>query len=208
MKKTAVLLFALMGCAQEKPTTRVLVGGTDEIQAQFADGEVARGWSGYEAAIGRRVGTLETLNEIPLTVEDDPSPGAGPPGTTQIRFQIGKFAVSVDPDFSYLDGCIRKHMLHLRIQLEHDRVAIGETRIPLVELHLAGWIESTKPCVGVLNRSIIGFGLCQKICWTATREDIMDRLRNGLIGSGVAGTTALVMSRVLTPIAQAALALR
>jgi len=204
MRRTGVLalVLALTGCGNAPPAATVAVGGEHEVEARFADGTVTRGWDEYESAFGARVPTIEHLKDFLMRVEDDPQPAAGPPGTEQITWQIGKFAVSIDPDFSYIGGCVRQHFLHLRIRLENQRIPA-----PLIELHVTVWLEKNRPCIGVMNKSPIGYGWCQKLCWTATKQDITRAITSGLVSAGVAGTAASIIGRVITPVAVAALAL-
>jgi hypothetical protein len=198
----AVLVLVTIGCAPDPPAATVAVGGEHEVEARFTDGTVARGWDEYETAITARIPAVEQLSGYAMRVEDDPQPAAGPPGTELITWQIGKFAVSIDPDFSYIGGCVRQHFLHLRVRLENQHIPA-----PLIELHVTVWLEKNRPCIGVMNKSPIGYGWCQKLCWTATKQDITRAITGGLVSAGVAGTAAAIIGRVITPVAIAALAL-
>jgi hypothetical protein len=197
------LSVTAVGCAPT-PThaTAIEVGGESGITARFPDGTVARGYGEYEAALTRIVPRADKLDTLPMTVTDDAHPAAGPPGTQQITWMIGKFAVSIDPSFDYVGGCIRKHYLHLAVTLENKIIPA-----PLVELHFVAWLEGNRPCVGVMNTSFVGYGWCQKLCWTATREDVKRAIAAGLVAGGIAGTTAAILANVITPVAAVALAL-
>ena len=197
------LIIVLTGCAPDRPTpTAITVGGESGIVARFPDGTVARGYDEYEATLTRMVPPAAKIDTLPFTVEDDPVPAPAPPGTAQVTWMIGKFAVSIDPDFSYVGGCIRKHYLHLKLTFENKVIPA-----PLVELHFVAWLEANRPCVGVMNTSFVGYGWCQKLCWTATRNDLKRAVASGLTAAGIAGTTAAILANVITPVAAVALAL-
>jgi len=208
MRGTVVAtIIALTGCAPEQPettepSTAVYIGGDHGMEARFANGEVARGWEEYETEVMRQAKRGGEFERVPLTVEDHPNPPPLPPGVQALRWEFGKFSVVFEPDLGYTGHCIRRHILHLKLAVENKKVPA-----PLIELHFVAWLEHNRPCVGVLNSSFIGNGWCQKLCWTATREDIGRMMTDGLVAAGVAGTTAAILSRVLVPIAIGALAL-
>lgn len=196
----APLVLISLGCGVDPPkATTIQVGGEHEIDAVFPDGTRAVGYDQFEREIRRLVPPAAELDAMPIVIEDAPAVSTDP---SHLRWQIGRYSVSIEPEYGYVGGCIRKHYLHLVLTFENQRIPA-----PLVELHLVAWLDKNQPCIGVMNTSFVGYGFCQKICWGTTKEDVKRTISQGLVAAGIGGTTAAIMARILAPATMAALAL-
>jgi len=171
---------------------------TADFTATLPDGTEVSGEDAYNAAIATQVDPVETMRPMMLTVATGNKKDAGPAS----GLTFGKFHIAVQVDSSYLAGCVNKSFLHLKVTVENDSMPAN-----MVELHLLAWFENSKPCFAVMNTGFIGYGWCYKACVTNTKNGLKLGIKNGLISAGVVGATATIISAVVAPVAELALAM-
>ncbi len=198
MSRSAMLSVALLAasCAFGPKETIVAVDENGAVEATLPDGTAVGSIEEYEAAIEGQVGPIEEMESFALTVTTKNADG----GTKGAAF--GKFRVRVAVDGSYLEGCIRKSFLHLKILVENANISA-----PLVELHLVAFFEGGKPCFAVMNTGFVGYGWCQKVCVSNPKDGIKTALKGGMIAAGIGATTAAIMAALLAPVASVAFAM-
>ncbi len=200
MRREIAFLAALaaLGCGVKAAETKVAVDENGNIEsATLPDGTVVDG-QGFEAAIAASTPGAEEMGETTFTVEASQKAlnlGKG--------VDIGKFRVQILPDAGYLEGCIRKSFLHLKIAVTNTKIDMGA----MVELHLVAWFDGGSPCFGVMNTGFVGHGWCQKMCMKDVKKGVSSTIKNGLIAAGVTASVATAVSLVTAPVATAALAL-
>lgn len=197
MFRLAVLATALfaISCTSEEREVAVAFDENGGVKATLPDGTTVTSIEEYETAIANQVETIEQMQPLALsitTANDEDGRGVN----------IGKFKVRLAMDDKYLEGCIRKKFLHLKVLVENMKVPAA-----IVELHLVAYFDGNKPCLAVMNTGFLGYGWCQKYCVSDPKKAIKATLRGGMIAAGVGATTATIVSILVTPIATAALAI-
>ncbi len=206
MKKCALfftfLLVAACDSKNRMPAAAEDPGGADDPPADFTatlpDGTEVSGEEAYNSAIAAQIDPVETMQPMMLLVSTGNKKDAG----TSSGLTFGKFHVGVQVDSSYLAGCVNRSFLHLKVTVENDNMPAS-----MVELHLLAWFENSKPCFAVMNTGFIGYGWCYKACVTNTKNGLKIGIKNGLISAGIVGATATIISAVVAPVAELALAM-
>ncbi len=198
MKRFVPLFFVVifLGCHGENRETKIAVDENGNVTGTLPDGTSVGNEDEYAAGIAAQTPLIEEMQPMALTVSTA-TPDGGAPGVT-----VGKFRISIAPDASYLDGCVRKKFMHLKVVIESSVVPAA-----MIELHLVVWIDNGKPCIAVMNTGFVGYGWCYKLCASNPKTAIKEGIKGGLVAAGVGATTAAVMSLILTPVTAAAFAL-
>jgi hypothetical protein len=197
MKRNALFipLAALLGCAPATREAQISIDGDGNLSGTLPDGTTVLNQEEYEAGIAGQVGPIEEMHPLALSVVS-----VGDGGAKGIAFS--RFRISIQSDASYLEGCIRKKFLHLKIVVDGQDFPAS-----LIELHLIGWFDGGKPCVGIMNTGFLAYGWCYKACISNPKTGLRDGIKKGLVAAGVSGTTAAIMALLVAPIATAALAM-
>jgi hypothetical protein len=201
MRNAMLLLAALaaLGCGVKAAETNVTVDSDGNLdRATLPDGTTVSSQEEYEAAIARIVPAIEKMDGLTIDVESSSENLSLADGVN-----IGKFRIQVAPDASYLDGCIRRSFLHLKIVVTNSKIDMGA----MVELHLVAWFDSGAPCFAVMNTGFVGYGWCQKVCMKDVKKSVAKTVAGGLVAAGVTATVAKVVSALAAPVATAAFAL-
>jgi hypothetical protein len=192
--------LATASCAVEERVREadITVYGEEEIEAILPGGATVNGWDEYEAAVAAETPPIAELGTYSITVSD-----ASPDAAAGKGLNLGNFRLSLQADATYLGGCINRKFLHIKIVVESAKIAT-----PIAEIHLLGWFDGTKPCVGFMNTGFIGYGWCQKFCWSGSpKSGVTKGIASGLTAAGVGSVAAAVLARLLAPVALSALAL-
>lgn len=199
MKKLVLLIPIILTLACQPPPreTVLSVDENGNIQGTLPDGTVVNGEEEYGAAIAAETGTIEEMQPLALTVKPVTINDGGAKGLA-----FGKFRIYVQPSNEYVESCVRKKFLHLKIVVDTDEIPGA-----MVELHLMAWFDSNKPCFAVTNTGFIGYGWCYKVCVENPKTSLKNGIKGGLVAAGVSAAAAGIMAAVLTPIAATALAL-
>jgi hypothetical protein len=196
---TLAAAIAAMGCGVKSAETRVTVDeGGNVTEATLPDGTVVSGQEAYEEGIMRSVPPVDEMGTTVIEVESSSQNLSLDKGV-----DLGKFRIQVTPDASYLDGCIRRSFLHLKVTVTNTKIDMG----PMVDLHLVAWFDSSAPCFAVMNTGFVGYGWCQKICVKDVKKGVAKTLASGLVAAGVGTALAKTISLLTAPVATAALAL-
>jgi len=189
-------LFVTLACQPQKKEAALEVDENGEVSGTLPDGTEVRGEEEYETGLASQIGPIEEMQPLALTVSAKGTDG-GARGLT-----VGKFRITVQPDMSYLDGCIRRSFLHLKAVIEN-----ADLPAAMAELHLVAWFESGKPCFAVMNTGFIGYGWCYKLCVENPKTALKNGIKGGLIAAGVGTGIAAIIAAVTAPVATVALAI-
>ena len=201
MKKSCLLFpLLLIACGPQNdlPASGPDADATETTwTATLPDGTQVSDMDAYAAAIANQIDPSVAVAHIDLSVATATKTDAGTKGLT-----FGQFHVGIQPDASYLGGCVNRGFLHLVLTIDNANMPSA-----MVELHLLAWFEGGKPCFAVMNTGFIGYGWCYKACVTNTKNGLKLGIKNGLISAGVVGATATIISAVVAPVAELALAM-
>jgi hypothetical protein len=200
MTKYALIVTALLiaACEEQPPTAVVEPEDSNDFTVTLPDGTEVEGEDAYDAAITPQVGPIETMQPMQLTVTTGGKADAG----VKSGLTFGKFHISIQIDSSYLQGCVNRGFMHLKVIVENDSMPAN-----MIELHLLAWFEGSKPCFAVMNTGFIGYGWCYKVCVSNTKNGVKLGVKNGLISAGVSTTAAAIIAMVVAPVAVVALAM-
>lgn len=191
----------LVASLPQKPeTVSVKIVPTSEITftAYFSDGATTYSKEDYEKYV-RYIQKQNIFIESVLLTDDEPIARTTPGerhAPLAIKIFGTDFTIVVTAHKHPLGGCINKNVWHTGFLISKK----GQ-KIPIVDLHIAGWTENGKPCVGIY---VSPQGWCWKSCGPSY-TDIQSAITAALAGY-LGYQIAAYMATVLTPIAVGALA--